>query len=165
MFGFTVTGADVVVSTKVTTISKQASGGLLGDLFFCCNEGSLKMPTAISDMVYGTVVSSVVVAASMVDVSDPVIVAIGTAVMGGMGGAIKLLWDRNNKLASTTEIALAQCQDEHRATAKRYDTLMGQVVSLSSEVGNLTGRIQGFQEAEQRRCDKEAATEEHGNQM
>jgi ribonuclease PH len=96
--------------------------------------------------------------ASMIDVSDPVIVAAGGTILAALTGAVKVLWDRNNKLSQTTDIALSKCEEEHKRSAIRYDenqrqsaermnVLIEKVISLSGEVGLMKGRIQGFQEA------------------
>lgn len=103
--------------------------------------------TSISDIACGALTGAGLIAASMVDVSDPVIVGIGTTVLGALAGAIKILWDRNNKLSTSTDVALSKCEEEHRNASGRMDTLIQQVISLTSEVGVMRGRIQGFQEA------------------
>lgn len=88
-------------------------------------------------------------AATMIDVSDPVIVTIGGTVLATLTGAVKVLWDKNTKLSETTEIALSKCENEHKASAARMDALVQQVIALSAEVGTLKGRIQGYQEAKE----------------
>ncbi len=89
----------------------------------------------------------VLLGTAMIDVSDPIIMAAGTTILGILTGAVKVLWDRNNTLSKATDVALEQCKEEHKKAASSMDTLIKQVISLSSEVGVLTGRIQGFQEA------------------
>ena len=95
---------------------------------------------------------------AMIDVSDPVIVTIGGGILAALTGTVKVLWDRNNKLSIATDVALSKCEEEHRKANAKYDTdrkeseqrmtvLIDQVIKLSSEVGVLQGRIQGFQEA------------------
>lgn len=95
---------------------------------------------------------------AMIDVSDPVIVTIGGGILAALTGTVKVLWDRNNKLSIATDVALSKCEEEHRKANAKYDTdrkeseqrmtvLIDQVIKLSSEVGMLQGRIQGFQEA------------------
>ena len=88
-----------------------------------------------------------IVGATMIDVSDPVIVTIGGAILATLTGSVKVLWDRNTALTETTQEALSKCEQEHRLAAKRMDSLVTQVIGLSAEVGTLKGRIQGFQEA------------------
>jgi hypothetical protein len=58
---------------------------------------------------------------AMIDVSDPVIVTIGGGILAALTGTVKVLWDRNNKLSTTTDIALAKCQEEHRKANSKYD--------------------------------------------
>ena len=89
----------------------------------------------------------VLLGTAMIDVSDPIIMAAGTTILGILTGAVKVLWDRNNKLSAATDVALQQCKEEHQKAASNMDTLIKQVITLSGEVGVLTGRIQGFQEA------------------
>ncbi len=95
---------------------------------------------------------------AMIDVSDPVIVTIGGGILAALTGTVKVLWDRNNKLSIATDVALSKCEEEHRKANAKYDAdrkeseqrmtvLIDQVIKLSSEVGMLQGRIQGFQEA------------------
>lgn len=106
------------------------------------------MPAAdLMDVTYGIAIGGLIVGASMVDVSDPVVVGIGTVVVGGLSGAIKILWDRNNKLSLSTDVALAKCEAEHKAASARVDKLTEQVIDLTSQVSMMKGRIQGFQEA------------------
>lgn len=111
----------------------------------------------VSDLFCAIGAGGAVVAASMIDVSDPVVVTVGTTVLGGLATAIKILWDRNNKLSETTTIALSKCEEEHKASAARVDVLTKQVISLTSEVGVMTGRIQGFQEATEKAERKQTA--------
>jgi hypothetical protein len=98
------------------------------------------------------------IGSAMIDVSDPVIVTIGGGILAALTGTVKVLWDRNNKLSLTTDVALAKCEEEHRKASVKYDddrkeleqrmtVLIDQVIKLSGEVGMLQGRIQGFQEA------------------
>jgi hypothetical protein len=86
-----------------------------------------------------------------------VIVTIGGGILAGLTGTVKVLWDRNNKLSEKTEIALAQCEAEHKRSKLSYDAdrtqlvsqmneLVQRVIELSSEVGVLKGRIEGYQE-------------------
>ena len=112
----------------------------------------------ISDIAAG-VLAGAVIAGSMIDVSDPVIVGIGTTIVGGLAGAIKLLWDRNNKLSASTDLALSKCEEEHTVSRARMDMLIQQVIQLTSEVGTMRGRIQGFQEATDKSEKREAARE------
>ena len=99
-----------------------------------------------------------IIGASMVDVSDPVIVTVGGTLLTAIGTALKVLWDRNNTLSKTTDVALAKCEEEHKKSTAKYDidqklsadrvnVLIEKVISLSGEVGMMKGRIQGFQEA------------------
>lgn len=108
---------------------------------------------------------------AMIDVSDPVIVATGGGILAALTGTVKVLWDRNNKLSATTDVALAKCEDEHRKTSAKYDNdrkisdermnvLIEKVITLSGEVGVLKGRIQGFQEATEK-AERDAERESH----
>lgn len=109
--------------------------------------------------VFGAVVTGgLLLGTSMIDVSDPVIVTAGGGLMAALTGAVKVLWDRNNHLSKTTDVALAKCEEEHSKAAAKYDNdrklsdermtvLIDKVITLSGEVGILKGRIQGFQEA------------------
>lgn len=101
----------------------------------------------IQNVTCGAISGIFLVSASVIDVSDPVIVGIATAIFGGLAGAIKLLWDRNNKLSASTDVALSKCEEEHTVSRARMDMLIQQVIQLTSEVGTMRGRIQGFQEA------------------
>lgn len=107
------------------------------------------MQYAIEETFGAVIAGSLILASAMIDVSDPVIVTAGTAVLAALTGAIKILWDRNNKLSATTEVALSKCESEHHKAAERMDVLVQQVIQLSAEVGNLKGRIQGYQEAKE----------------
>lgn len=108
---------------------------------------------------------------AMIDVSDPVIVTIGGGILAALTGTVKVLWDRNNKLSATTDVALAKCEAEHRRTNEKYDNdrklsdermnvLIEKVITLSGEVGVLKGRIQGFQEATEK-AERDAERESH----
>lgn len=91
-----------------------------------------------------------ILASSMIDVSDPVVVTAGTAILGVLTGAVKVLWDRNNALSKATEVALSKCEEEHKKASANLDSLVQQVIALSGEVGLMKGRIMGFQEANER---------------
>lgn len=139
---------------------------MAGRLFFLSkDQPEMNADTSLADITCGAFTVAGIIAASMVDVSDPVIVAIGTTVLGGLATAIKILWDRNNKLSAATDVALQKCEAEHKAAAARMDVLIQQVISLSSEVGMMRGRIQGFQEAseerERRDVIRDAASHSH----
>lgn len=108
----------------------------------------------ISDSVIDLMVSSAVGAltgailgATMIDISDPIVVGIGTIAFGGLTGAIKVLWDRNSAQEKTTDLALSECKSEHLKAAAKVDALVEKVIELSGAVGTLKGRIEGFQEA------------------
>jgi hypothetical protein len=112
----------------------------------------------IQDVTGAVATGLLLLAAAMIDVSDPLIVTAGTAMFAMLSGAIKLLWDRNNTLANKTDAALSRCEEEHHRAAAKYEadqkqavdkmnTLVNQVIALSGEVGLMKGRIQGFQEA------------------
>lgn len=105
------------------------------------------MQYAIEETVGAVAAGAIILASAMIDVSDPVIVTAGTAVLAALTGAIKILWDRNNKLSAATDAALSKCESEHHKAAERMDNLVQKVIDLSAEVGNLKGRIQGYQEA------------------
>ena len=113
------------------------------------------------DIIGAATTGLAILASSMIDVSDPVVVSAGTIILGALTGAVKVLWDRNNKLSASTDVALAKCEEEHRKTTANMDLLVQQVIKLSSEIGTMTGRIQGFQEATAKACevsDRERAT-------
>lgn len=122
------------------------------------------MPTDLTDVAYAVGAGTVVIAAAMIDVSDPVIVTIGATILGGLTAAIKILWNRNNTLSTATEKALSDCEAKHVTQEARYDVLVQQVIKLTAEVSNMEGRIAGFQEAtdkaERREVAREAAN--HG---
>tara|TARA_R110002126_G_scaffold53672_1_gene145546 strand:+ start:745 stop:1083 length:339 start_codon:yes stop_codon:yes gene_type:complete len=87
------------------------------------------------------------VGSSVIDVSDPIVVATGGAAVAALTGAIKVLWDKNNKLSAATDIALTKCEDEHKKASANMDLLVQQVISLTGEVGEMRGRIKGYHEA------------------
>ena len=108
----------------------------------------------ISENVIDLIVSSTVgaltgavIGATMIDISDPIVVGVGTIAFGGLTGAIKVLWDRNTAQEKTTELALIECKSEHKKSAEQVNTLVEKVIELSAAVGTLKGRIEGFQEA------------------
>ena len=117
---------------------------------------------ALTENVVGAVVTgALILGTSMIDVSDPIVVAIG-------GG---ILWDRNNALSSTTTVALSECKTEHQKASEKYDAdrkladermnvLIEKVITLSGEVGVLKGRIQGFQEATEK-AERDSAHRDH----
>ncbi len=107
------------------------------------------MQYALEETAGAVVAGSLIVASAMIDVSDPVIVTAVTAVLAALTGAIKILWDRNNKLSAATDAALSKCETEHHKAAERMDNLVQKVIELSAEVGTLKGRIQGYQEAKE----------------
>jgi hypothetical protein len=114
---------------------------------------------ALTEAVIGAVSAVIfLLGTSMIDVSDPVVVGAGGTLLAALTGAVKVLWDRNNALSKATDAALEKCETEHKRAAERYDAdnktsaermnvLIQQVISLSSEVGMMKGRIIGFQEA------------------
>lgn len=123
------------------------------------------------EVIGATLTGLLLLGAAMVDVSDPMIVTIGGGILAALTGTVKVLWDKNNKLSLHTDIALAKCEAEHRKTAQKYDddrklyderlnVLIQQVITLSKEVGMLTGRIQGFQEATEKA--ERDANHDHG---
>jgi len=83
----------------------------------------------------------------MIDVSDPVVVTAGAAVLAALTSAVKVLWDRNTALSKTTDIALSKCEAEHVNASAKVDVLVQKVIELSGQVGKMQGRIEGFQEA------------------
>lgn len=125
------------------------------------------METITENVVGAVVTGGLLFGTSIVDVSDPVVVTIGGAILAGLTGAIKVLWERNNTLSKVTDEALAKCEAEHKNAAAKYDSdrkladermnvLIDKVITLSGEVGVLKGRIQGFQEATEK-AEREAA--------
>ena len=114
---------------------------------------------SIHTQIAGSVATGLLVfGTAMIDVSDPLIVTGVGTVLAGLTGAVKVLWDKNNALSKTTDVALLKCETEHKRASDRYDldmkvsaermnVLIEKVISLSSEVGIMKGRIQGFQEA------------------
>ena len=125
-----------------------------------------------SEECIGAVATGVLLLGSaMIDVSEPVIVTIGGGILAALTGTVKVLWDRNNRLSEKTETALAQCESEHQRSKERYEAdrnqllsqmneLVQRVIELSSEVGVLKGRIQGFQEATEK-AERDAERESH----
>lgn len=105
------------------------------------------MRIILLDIIGSAITGIVIFASSMIDVSNPVVVTAGTAVLGALTGAVKVLWDRNNALSKTTDVALLKCEEEHKKASVNMDRLVQQVIALSKDVGTMTGRIQGFQEA------------------
>lgn len=125
------------------------------------------MENLIENIAGAVFTGSLVLGASMIDVSDPVVVTIGGAILAALTGAIKVLWERNNTLIKATDAALEKCEAEHKNAALKYDSdrkladermnvLIDKVITLSSEVGVLKGRIQGFQEATEK-AERDAA--------
>lgn len=99
------------------------------------------------DVIGAAATGMLILGSSMIDVSDPVVVSAGTIILGALTGAVKVLWDRNNKLSASTDVALLKCEEEHKKTTSNMDALVKEVIVLSEKVGLMTGRIQGFQEA------------------
>ena len=127
--------------------------------------------TLIEECAGAVVTGFLLIGTAMIDVSDPVIVTIGGGILAALTGTVKVLWDRNNKLSNTTDIALAKCEEEHRKANSKYDAdrkafeermdlLVDKVITLSGEVGVLKGRIQGFQEATEK-AERDAERESH----
>ena len=132
-------------------------------------QDSEQMRQVIEEILGATATGVFIVGVSMIDVSDPVVVTSGAAILAALTGAIKVLWDRNSALTKATDVALARCEQEHSKAAIKYDldiqkasekyemqqqrsaeqmnVLIKQVIELSGEVGTMKGRIQGFQEA------------------
>lgn len=127
---------------------------------------------ALTENVVGAVVTgALILGTSMIDVSDPIVVAIGGGILAALTGAIKVLWDRNNALSQTTTVALSECKTEHQKASEKYDAdrkladermnvLIEKVITLSGEVGVLKGRIQGFQEATEK-AERDSAHRDH----
>lgn len=127
--------------------------------------------TLIEECACAVVTGFLLIGTAMIDVSDPVIVTIGGGILAALTGTVKVLWDRNNKLSTTTDIALAKCEEEHRKANSKYDAdrkafeermdlLVDKVITLSGEVGVLKGRIQGFHEATEK-AERDAERESH----
>lgn len=127
--------------------------------------------TLIEECAGAVVTGFLLIGTAMIDVSDPIIVTIVGGILAALTGTVKVLWDRNNKLSTTTDIALAKCQEEHRKANSKYDAdrkafeermdlLVDKVITLSGEVGVLKGRIQGFQEATEK-AERDAERESH----
>ena len=102
------------------------------------------------DVVGAAATGILIIGTSMIDVSDPVVVTAGAAMLATLSGAVKVLWDKNNTLSKSTDVALTKCEEEHKKTAANMEVLVQQVISLSGEVGLMKGRIIGFQEATER---------------
>lgn len=138
--------------------------------------GSMKV--LIEDVAGAVATGLFIIGSSMIDVSDPVVVTVGTTVMAALTGAIKVLWDRNNALSKATDIALEKCEQEHAKASAKYDNdiqkasekyelqhqrsseqtnvLIQQVIALSGEVGTMKGRIQGYQEAQSQQSNRDS---------
>lgn len=130
------------------------------------------MQNLIENVAGAVATGALLIGTSMLDVSDPVVVAVGGTILAGLTGAIKVLWDRNNALSKATDTALSECKTEHQKAAEKYDAdrklfdermnvLIQQVISLSGEVGLMKGRIQGFQEATEK-AEREAGNHDRG---
>jgi hypothetical protein len=91
--------------------------------------------------------ASLMVGTTLIDASSPAVLAAGTAAFGAIGTAVKILWDRNTAQDRKNDVAFQRCEEEHIKNALKIDRLVETVIELSSTVGTLTGRIQGFQEA------------------
>lgn len=138
---------------------------------------SEKMRQLIEDIMGATASCVFVVGTSMLDVSDPIVVTTGAAIVTGLSGAIKVLWDRNSALTKATDAALERCEQEHIKAAAKYkediekasdkyelqqarsaeqtNVLIQQVIALSAEVGTMKGRIQGYQEAQDQHANRD----------
>lgn len=119
------------------------------------------MRTVIEEVTGFVLAGFLLLGTAMIDASDPVVLGVATAVLGTLTGAVKVLWDRNSALTKQTDVALAACKEEHTKAAEKYENdrklanertnvLIDKVIKLSGEVGTLTGRIQGFNEAIQK---------------
>lgn len=126
------------------------------------------MRTLIEEVTGFVAAGFVLLGTAMIDVSDPIVLGGATTVLATLTGAVKVLWDRNSALTKQTDIALAACKEEHTKTAEKYEldrklanertnVLIDRVITLSGEVGMLNGRIQGFNEAIQKKDADERA--------
>lgn len=124
------------------------------------------MTEDVCDLIYSSVAGAftgALLGATMIDISDPIVIGLGTVAFGGLTGAIKVLWDRNSAQARVTDAALSECREEHIKAAAKVDTLVEKLIDLSGMVGTLKGRIEGFQEASNK-ADDEAHKKNHPNQ-
>ena len=80
---------------------------------------------------------------------------ISTVAIAG-AAALKVLWARVTTQIEGTAKALEDCHGEHKMSAVKIDSLHMKLVELSGEVGEMRGRILGFQEAENLRVGAES---------
>lgn len=85
------------------------------------------------------------------DMSDPATLAAVAAVATTGAGAITKLWATVVSYHNDVKSALAHCEEEHEKARNKIELLVESMSTLKSEVGHLKGRMEGFQEAEDRR--------------
>lgn len=85
------------------------------------------------------------------DMSDPATIAAIAAVATTGAGAITKLWGTVVVYHNDVKSALAHCEEEHEKARNKIEILGDAMATLKSEVGHLKGRIEGFQESENRR--------------
>lgn len=71
-------------------------------------------------------------------VVDPVVAtmlsAAATGIAAAMGTAVKMLWSRVEAQSLSTEKALEECREEHRATSEKFSTVIDRVATLAQTV-------------------------------
>ena len=87
--------------------------------------------------------------------SDPATLAAVAAVATTGAGAITKLWATVVAHHNDVRAALAHCEEEHEKARNKIEILGDSMATLRSEVGHLKGRMEGFQESEDRRTEKE----------
>ncbi len=88
------------------------------------------------------------------DMSDPATLAAVAAVATTGAGAIGKLWATVVAHHNDVKAALAHCEDEHEKARNKIEILTDAMATLKSEVGHLKGRMEGFQEAENKRSEQ-----------
>ena len=88
------------------------------------------------------------------DMTDPTtLTAVGVVASAG-AAAIGKLWTTIMEQQADVKKALEHCEDEHEKARNKIDLLIDNMATLKSEVGHLKGRMEGFQEAENKRSEQ-----------
>ena len=88
------------------------------------------------------------------DMTDPTtLTAVGVVASAG-AAAIGKLWTAVMEQHADLKKALEHCEDEHEKAHNKIDLLSDSMATLKSEVGHLKGRMEGFQEAENKRSEQ-----------
>ena len=85
------------------------------------------------------------------DMTDPTtLTAVGVVASAG-AAAIGKLWTTIIDQHADVKKSLQHCEDEHEKARSKIEQLSDCMATLKSEVGHLKGRMEGFQEAENKR--------------